>query len=393
MHNAFRIYVENFVANLGGSHWTANAVLIIATILIAIVLYYIAQSLLKLASHVVLRSRSTWDDDLLNNRMFSAVAHLAPAVVSQWALTAFFTKDTGAIPLWVTLSTTFYMVWTLVRIFLIFLSNLYAAMAKRDETRDYAIKGVFQMLKLVAIGVAILIIVSKLFGKEPTAILATLGASAAVISLVFKDTILGLVAGVQLTANKMIHRGDWIECEKHNINGMVTDISLTTIKVRNWDNTISTIPPYTLITDSFRNYQAMFESGGRRVCRCIYIDVNTVHICSPDELAELEKGGYLEGLEFDRSKVVNLQLLRYYLEHFLATDPRVNTSMCCMVRQLEPTPKGIPLQLYFFTKRTEWVKHETDQADIFDFVYAMVNKFGIAIFQSPAGTDITRRLE
>ena len=390
MLKLFRTFVEGYIMSFGGGKFAADLTMLVITAVLAVLVYAISKKLFRLLEHLVLRSPSEWDNDLLNDRMLRAIAQLAPALAVSWTLPAFFDGDKG-IPAWVGMLTSFYMLWAVIRIFLIFVSNLYTAMTKRDNTKEYAIKGVFQMFKLIILGIAVIIGISIFFGKEPTAILAALGASAAVLSFVFKDTILGFVAGVQLSANNMVQKGDWIESSNHDIDGMVTDVSLTTVKIRNWDNSVSTIPPYTLISDSFRNYQAMVESGGRRVCRSINIDVNTVRMCTKEELDILGGEGYLEGIDIDPTRgIVNLQLLRYYLKRFLATDPRVNTTMTCMVRQLAPTTTGIPLQLYFFTKNTAWVEYETIQADIFDYVYATVNKFGLSIFQSPAGSDIIR---
>ena len=247
------------------------------------------------------------------------------------------------------------------------------------------------MLKLIIIGVGVIIGVSILIGRSPVTIITALGASAAILMLVFKDTIMGLVASVQLTANNMLHRGDWIEAPKHGANGEVLDVSLTTVKVRNWDNTVTTVPPYSLVSESFKNYEPMRTSGGRRVDRAIYIDANTVRFCPADELASLEAEGWLEGLDIDTaSRFVNLRLLRNYLEHYLATNELVNPDLLHMVRQLDPTPSGLPLQLYFFTRSTVWQEYENAQSDIFDHVYAVISRFGLRIFQTPAGADLSQ---
>lgn len=262
-------------------------------------------------------------------------------------------------------------------------------MSGRQRTRPYAVKGIFQMLKLIVISLGVIVAISILIGKEPVAILTALGASAAILMLVFKDTILGLVASVQLTANKMVHRGDWIVTDRHNINGEVLDVSLTTVKVRNWDNSVSTIPPYALITESFRNYAPMQVSGGRRVERSIYIDMETVRFCTDDELQRLASLGWIPSDNPSKSaRTVNLTLLRQYLDHFLATHSEVNQSMTYMVRQLDPTQSGLPLQMYFFIRRTAWKEFETIQADIFDHIYAIINEFGVRIFQTPSGHDM-----
>ena len=211
--------------------------------------------------------------------------------------------------------------------------------------------------------------------------------------LVFKDTILGLVASVQLTSNRMLHRGDWVVVDSHGANGEVEDISLTTVKVRNWDNSITTIPPYSLISESFRNYQPMRDSGGRRVDRAVLIDVNSIRFCTPAELQTLAEQGFLEQDDAagNDHHVVNLQLLSAYLDRYIARHPLVNPDMLHMVRQMEPTDAGIPLQLYFFTRTVQWKQFEHDKDVILNHVYAVVQQFGLRIFQAPAGSDFKHR--
>lgn len=365
--------------------------LLIAGIFItAVAAYYICKWLLYLVGIAIDKSPTKWDDDLIDHRLMRAASQLAPALTIDWLLPAFFRANEADYVHWIKLLTSFYILWAVVRIVVIFIENLYKAMSKRKRTRPYAVKGIFQMLKLVIIGLGVIIGISMLIGKEPIAILTALGASAAILMLVFKDTILGLVASVQLTANKMLHKGDWIVADKYGANGEVEDVSLTTVKIRNWDNSVSTIPPYMLVSDSFRNYQPMRKSGGRRVERSLYIDVNSVRFCTEAELLELERRGWLDDLPIDRAaRQVNLTLLRRYLENYISHHHEVNAAMLHMVRQMQPTPSGLPLQLYFFTHRTGWKDFEHVQADIFDHVYAVIREFGLRVFQAPAGTDIT----
>lgn len=385
---AIKIFLH---AHIQGEHQTQiiTFMLLAAIFLTAMVAYYICKWLLYLVGIAIDKSPTKWDDDLINHRFMRAVSQLAPALTVNWFLPAFFRANESDSVHWIKVLTSFYILWAVVRIAVIFIENLYKAMSHRKRTQPYAVKGIFQMLKLVMIGIGIIIGISILIGKEPIAILTALGASAAILMLVFKDTILGLVASVQLTANKMLHKGDWIVAEKHGANGEVEDVSLTTVKVRNWDNSISTIPPYALISDSFRNYQPMRRSGGRRVERSIYIDAESIRFCTESELLELDRRGWLENIPVDRAaRQVNLTLLRRYLEKYIARHKDVNPDMLHMVRQMQPTPSGLPLQLYFFTHRTGWKDFEHVQADIFDHVYAVIQEFGLRIFQTPSGTDI-----
>lgn len=385
---AIKIFLH---AHIQGEHQTQiiTFMLLAAIFLTAMVAYYICKWLLYLVGIAIDKSPTKWDDDLIDHRFMRAVSQLAPALTVNWFLPAFFRANESDSMHWIKVLTSFYILWAVVRIAVIFIENLYKAMSHRKRTQPYAVKGIFQMLKLVMIGIGIIIGISILIGKEPIAILTALGASAAILMLVFKDTILGLVASVQLTANKMLHKGDWIVAEKHGANGEVEDVSLTTVKVRNWDNSISTIPPYALISDSFRNYQPMRRSGGRRVERSIYIDAESIRFCTEAELLELDRRGWLENIPVDRAaRQVNLTLLRRYLEKYIARHKDVNPDMLHMVRQMQPTPSGLPLQLYFFTHRTGWKDFEHVQADIFDHVYAVIQEFGLRIFQTPSGTDI-----
>ncbi|MCM1021694.1 MAG: mechanosensitive ion channel family protein [Muribaculum sp.] len=364
-----------------------SLILLCCIALMSMVAYYIAKGILLMFEKAIARSSTQWDDDLINLRLLKAISQLAPALIVTWMLPRFFDAGNGSVR-WIDAVTSLYILWAIMRIIVIFIDNLYKAMLLRENLRAYAVKGIFQMFKLIIIGICVIIALSILIGKTPIAILTALGASAAVLSLVFKDTILGLVAGIQLTANKMLQRGDWIAMPNRDLNGEVLDVSLTTVKVRNWDNSVTTVPPYTLITDSFRNYRPMQESGGRRVERAIFIDMNTVRFLTESELDNLRADHFLETEPESTKPLTNIRAVRDHLEAYLRANPYVNQEMTLMVRQMPPTQSGLPLQLYFFTRSTEWVEHEHQQSDIFDYVYATVRRFGLGIFQTPAGTDI-----
>lgn len=367
----------------------SSALLLASLALAAVAAYYIAKLLLILLEKAVLRSPTDWDDDLLNSRFTRGVSQLAPALVVAVLLPRLFSAQSHLLQ-WIHILTRLYVLWAVVRIVVIFIGNLYEAFARRENLKLYAVQGIFQMLKLVVIGLGIIIGISILINKTPVAIITALGASAAVLMLVFKDTILGLVASVQLTANQMLHKGDWISVPGHGANGTVEAISLTTVKVRNWDNSVTTIPPYSLVSESFNNFEPMRSSGGRRVSRAVYIDVNSVRFCPENEISRLRRQGWLDGLDIsDDARIVNLRLFRDYIERYLATNRNVNSDMLYMVRQLDPTPSGLPVELYFFTRTTEWKDYEHIQCDIFDHIYAVAGEFGLSIFQTPAGKDLT----
>lgn len=357
---------------------------------VSVLVYYVTKWLLVFVEKIILRSPTEWDDDLVNARMLQAISQLSPAMAVRWLLPGLFGDSANSLH-WLSALTSLYILWAVVRILVILIGNIYRAFLKRPPLKVYAVKGVFQMIQLIFISIGIIIGLSIIIGKTPVAILTALGASAAVLMLVFQDTILGLVASIQLTANKMLQRGDWIEDKANDVNGEVLEVTLTAVKVRNWDNSVSTVPPYSLLKGSFRNYQPMRRSGGRRVERPIYIDMNTVRFCTPEELDALSAAGWLEGIDADKAAhTVNLQLLRRYLERYLSTHSEINHDMTCMVRQLSPTQSGLPLELYFFIANVEWVSFERIASDIFDHVYAVVRHFGLAIYQTPSGIDFAR---
>lgn len=243
------------------------------------------------------------------------------------------------------------------------------------------------MINLIAMGVGAVLILSILIGKDATAIFTGLGASAAVLMLIFKDSILGLVAGVQLSANDMLRPGDWISMPKYGADGDVIEVSLTTVKVRNFDKTITTIPPYALVSDSFQNWRGMRETGGRRIKRSVNIDLTTIHFCTENEKEVFIKKGWLN--ESDQPlQITNLKVFRDYLMTYLQQHPQTHKELMIMVRQLQPTPEGVPLELYCFTNTTVWADYERIQAEIFEHVIAMTAQFGLRLFQRPSGTDI-----
>lgn len=357
---------------------------------IAIVSYFIMDYAMRKVKEIVEDTETKIDDILLDASMRKALSCLVPALIVNYFLPQLYDNST-TLHQWIKTLTSLYVLTAVIYVCIVLVKNLYHLMEDTEKTRRYAVKGIFQMVRLIIICIGVIIGLSMILGREPTAIVTAIGASAAVLMLVFKDTIMGLVASVQLSANNMLRKGDWLVCDSHCINGTVTDVSLTTVKVLNWDNSISTIPPYTLITDSFRNYRNMRDMGGRRVERSILIDLNTVRFLEPDEIERLRSRGRLEGLgDIDARNMVNLHLLRLYLDNFIRHDRRVNSSMLFMVRQMQPTAQGLPLQLYFFTKVTAWREFEQVQSDIFDHVYAIVNEFGLRMFQTLAGSDISR---
>ena len=344
--------------------------------------------LIPLVKKLTSRTRSTWDDTLFNDTLLRDVSHLVPPILLSVLLPLIF------MPGHPTLEFLLKVVWIctialITKLVCTFLSSLYILSSRQDRFKSHPLKGVYQMLKVVSICIAAIIIVSILIEKNPGYILTALGASAAVLMLVFKDMILGLVAGVQLSANDMLRPGDWITMPKYGADGDVEEVTLTTVKVRNWDKTITTIPPYALVSDSFQNWRGMKESGGRRVKRSVYIDMRSIAFCTEEQMAEFERRGWLEGVEREDKFVVNLHVFRNYLEDYLRHHPRVCSQMIIMVRQLQPTAQGLPLELYFFSDGTDWIPYEHLQSEIFEHVFAVMPTFGLRVFQAPMGIDFS----
>ncbi len=259
-----------------------------------------------------------------------------------------------------------------------------------DRFSANSFNGISQLFQLLTICGGIIVIVSILIGRDPLFVLSGLGAMAAVLMLVFQDTILGFAAGIQLSANNMLRPGDWITAPKSNANGTVLEVNLTTVKIQNFDMTIVTIPPSTLVKDSFQNWRGMRESGGRRVMRSFSVDMTSVRFCTATEIDAFSKQPWWQPsfMPKEGEKAVNLTLFRRYLEWYIGNLPTLNTDMTRMIRELQPTPEGLPIEVYFFTREQKWENYEMVQAAMLDHSHAVVNRFGLVIFQRPTGTDI-----
>ena len=362
--------------------------------------------ILTAGARLVKKTKATWDDIVFDRKVLTHVSHLVapillyillPLAISNLGLLSFIQRIC--------------MIY-IIAVFLKFISSLLTALfhvySEKEQFRDRPLKGLLQTVQVILFFIGGIIIVSILIDKSPMVLLTGLGASAAVLMLVFKDSIMGFVSGIQLSANNMLRVGDWIQMPKYGADGTVIEVTLNTVKVRNWDNTITTIPPYALVSDSFQNWRGMQESGGRRIKRSIRIDMNSVKFCTPEMLAKYKKiqllKDYIEETEkviedynkehgIDNSILVNgrrqtnLGVFRAYLTNYLKSLPTVNQDLTCMVRQLQPTEQGIPLELYFFSAIKAWVPYEGVQADVFDHVLAIIPEFDLHVFQNPTGED------
>ena len=374
-----------------GSLLTVQRIVVIAAILlIAYVLDMICRKIVMPGVRkVTAKTQITWDDYLLNDDVLNNVCHLIPPVVV-YALIPFAFPHEPALLEFVLKICWIYITVVGMKLVCAFLTSLYTISSEHEKLKNHSMKGFYQMIKLIVICIGSIVIISTLIDKDPIAILTGLGAGTAILMLVFQDTIKGLVAGVQLTANDMLRPGDWITMPKYGADGDVIEVTLTTVKVRNWDKTITTVPPYALVNDSFQNWRGMFDMGGRRVKRSINIDMNTVRFCTEEELAEFKKQPWMEGFEETGKEEVNLYIFRHYVMHYLTHHPKVHQGLTMIVRQLQPTAQGMPIELYFFSANTAWVKYEALQAEVFDHVLATLHRFDLKVFQSPTGLDLQK---
>ncbi len=390
-----------------------NVTIIIITIILAILADFLVKKIIiSSIARLVKRSKNDWDDVFVEQKVFNRLAHLAPAIIVYYALQYIFeaeklTEFLGNL-------TQAYMVIVVLLVIDALLNALHEIYMKLPVSQGRNIKGFVQVIKILFYFVAIILIISILGNKTPTALMTGLGAMAAVLMLVFKDTILGFVASIQLSANKMVNVGDWISMPKYNADGDVIDISLNTVKVQNWDKTIATIPTYALVSESFNNWKGMEESGGRRIKRSINIDMNSVtfldetqieklgnfHLlkdyikAKQKELAEFNKSLNLEeGTVTNGRKMTNLGTFRKYLEEYLHHHPMISKEMTFLVRHLQPTEKGLPVEIYVFSKDQAWANYEAIQADIFDHTLAVLPEFDLHVFQNPTGSDFQKLAE
>lgn len=389
--------------------WAKNLIIFLLIILMAIIVDKLTKRiLLSVIGRFTRKTQTKWDDMLLDRKVFHRIAHLAPAVLIYYLIPI----ALESVPFWLALLQGATKVYIII-IVLLSIDSLLSAINDIYNTYEISktkpIKGYIQVIKIILYSFGAIIIISILIGKSPFTLLAGLGALTAVIMLIFKDTILGLVGSVQLSANDMVNVGDWISMPDFNADGIVQEITLATVKVQNWDKTISTIPTYSMITSSFQNWRGMQESGGRRIMRSVKIDQNTIHFLTKEELEKFKRiqilGDFIEKKQqqleaynqkhnIDNTVLVNgrrqtnIGILRAYLMEYLKRHPKINEEMLILVRQLEPGETGLPLQIYCFSRDQAWADYEVVQADIFDHLLATLHEFGLKVFQNPTGHDL-----
>lgn len=322
-----------------------------------------------------------WDDYLLNPQVLHSACHVVPAIVVWQMLPPLFIAN-PVIQTLASKATAIYITITVMRLAITFIGSFKLFDSEKDHrtAAQQYFHSFCGVLKIVVLFLGIIVIVAIVIDRSPLRLLAGLGATSAVLMLVFKDSITGLVAGIRLTSNNMVSKGDWITVDKLGANGVVEDITLSTVKVRNFDNTIVTLPPQKLIEDSFQNWQGMQQSGGRRVTRMIYIDFHSIGIADDNLKQRLVERKLINKADM-HNNVVNLTLFRNYIEWWIYNNKEVNTDLTFMVRQLQPTNTGLPIEVYFFLKNKEWKTYEHNLAEIMERIYAFAPEFGLKIYQ------------
>jgi miniconductance mechanosensitive channel len=377
---------------------------------LAVLSYFVARHLIVgMIRGFARRSPIGWDNALVDHSVFARLSHIVPALVTFYGV-ALVPHAGEGVELVIKRVSVAVMIFATVHAAAAGLAAVNTVYSLDPENRTRPIKGYVQLASIGLYLIGGLLVLASLMDRSPLLFLSGIGAMTAVLLLIFRDTILGLVASVQLTTNDMVHVGDWIEMPQHGADGDVIDVALHTVKVQNWDKTISTIPTYKLIEDSFKNWRGMSQSGGRRIKRAVFVDMNSIRFLGAeeietfgrwsllrdymkrkrDELAEYNvRAGRDASVASDGRQLTNVGTLRAYIESYLRHHPKVHQGMTLIVRQLAPSAEGLPIEIYCFTNETEWAVYEGIQSDIFDHILATAPEFDVRIYQNPTGRDLS----
>ena len=409
------LLITDFLIAGGMTEPTANFIGITATVILILLLAYASYWITKrYMVHVIeiisQRSKNTWDDALVQHGFVRRLSLLMPIIVVYMSADLMLPVQAMTSELFKRLAMVFFVfagVWMLDAI-LLALREIYN---NSDVSSRSPIRGYLDGIKIIAYVMAGIFIVSILTGKSPWGVLSILGGFTVVLMLVFKDTILGFVASIQLSGHDMVRVGDWIEMPKYGADGDVIDVTIHTVKVRNWDKTITTIPTYSLVSDAFKNWRGMSESGGRRIKRAMHIDMSSIKFCTDEMLERFRKFDLIKNYIVEKQKEItsynqehtinpeqlingrrqtNIGIFRAYIIAYLKNHPKIHQSMTFLVRHLEPTQYGLPVQIYVFSNDQVWANYEAIQADIFDHLLAAAPEFDLRVFQNPSGYDFSR---
>ncbi len=411
-------WIEKLLTDAGIQHSVVEylrlLILIIVAFFLAALIYFICKKLIvNYLYKFFKKSKAEWDDVLADKKVFNNLAHIFPAIFFRLWLPLIF-KDFPGLISFVEKATDAYLIIVSIMVVVSVLKIIEYNIAKSPLFVDKPVSSYFQLARIILYITAGILVLSVLLGRSPLYFLGAFGAMSAVLMLIFKDTILGLVASVQIASNDMVRVGDWVEMPKFNADGDVTAINLNTVKVQNFDKTISTVPTYYFITESFKNWRGMEESGGRRIKRSLYVNVQTVKFVDPETREKYKKVYLLKeyitqrqaeienfnqqhdvdtSLLINGRRMTNLGVFRHYIQNYLKSHPDIHTDMTQLVRQLAIDEVGVPIEIYCFTKTTSWIKYEDIQADIFDHLLAAASFFGLEIFQKPGSNDIVNAVK
>lgn len=401
----FRNWVEQILSltNLSNEaiaaldRWIILFIIILFALLVDAI---IRVGIARLLQQIVSRTKATWDDHLFDKKIIKRLCNfITPTIIYVLLPIAFSTTDGSNDGLHIILErgVEIYMVIACIRFVNVLLKVLFEIAEQHPAWQGKPIKGLMQTGQGIVIGIGTILIISILIDKSPTLLLTGLGASAAVLMLIFKDSILGLVSGVQLSANNMLKVGDWISMPQHGIDGEVEEVSLTTIKVRAWDKTLQMLPPYLLISESFNNWQAMRSSGGRRIKRSLNVDMTSIKMADATFITKLQSNelsreliNHIETLSAEGATLTNLDLFMRSINSYLLRHPRVNPNMIVMVRQLQPSEWGLPIEIYCFSADVNWVPYENLQTEIISYVVAIAPLFELKMYQAPSTFNICK---
>ena len=399
----FHTLVERLLMMTSLSHATIDKlerwVILLIIILFALAVDAVIRiGVARILQQIVSRTKATWDDHIFNKNVIKRLCNFVTPTIIYILLPIAFSSTDGSndgMHLILERGVEVWMVIACIRFVNVLLKVLFDIAEQHPAWQGKPIKGLLQTGQGIVMGIGAILIVSILIDKSPTLLLTGLGASAAVLMLIFKDSILGLVAGVQLAANNMLKVGDWISMPSRGIDGEVEEVSLTTIKVRGWDKTLQTLPPYLLISEPFQNWQAMRSSGGRRIKRSLNVDMNSIRFADEAYIEQLRSNEQSRALIEDIAtqsdegdNLTNLDLFMRAVNNYLLHHPRVNPNMTIMVRQLQPSEWGLPIEMYCFSADVNWVPYENLQTEIISYVVAAAPLFGLRMYQAPSGMDL-----
>jgi miniconductance mechanosensitive channel len=408
-------WITDWLIGLGVEETSAMYLKLVLLIFILFIFSYITnlivkKILIRSIRSVIKKTKTGWDDALVENKVFITLSHIAPAILIYLSIPFIFEDFADATPYILRLVNA-YIGTILIIVIINFLNTFKYYFENTKLFKDKPLDSYFQLLKIATYIIGSIIILSILLNKSPLYFFSALGAMTVVLLLIFKDTIMGFVASIQLSANDMVHIGDWVSMPKYDADGDVIEMNLTTIKIQNWDKTFTTIPTYAFISESFKNWRGMSESGGRRIKRSLNININSIKFCTLEMLEQFktvhlisdyieEKSNKIEEFnnekKIDKSNLVNgrhltnIGVFRVYTEAYVKNNPNINLDMTCMVRQLLPSEKGLPIEIYTFSNRQDWVIYESIMSDMFDHLIAAVPEFELEIFQNPTGTDFRK---